>query len=125
MRFGLEVRPPLLDHRLVELAARIPDAVKMAGGVPKALLRDLLAEHLPRDLAYARKRAFSVPIKHFVRDRGLFRLERDLDVLGAFRLRKARVEQVLNAGRESHKIWIIAVLEQFVRHLERSNALAA
>ena len=125
MRFGLEVRPPLLDHRMVELAARLPDSLKNEGGVQKALLRRTLARHLPRETAYARKRAFSVPIRYFVRERGLFRLERDLDVLGAFRVRKDRMEQVLSAGRESQKIWIVAVLERFVRHLERSNELAA
>jgi asparagine synthase (glutamine-hydrolysing) len=122
MRFGLEVRPPLLDHRMVELAARLPDSTKIEAGTQKPLLRRLLLRHLPREAAYARKRAFSVPIEHFVRERGLFRLERDLDVLGAFRLRKDRVEQVLSPRRDSQKFWIIAMLEMFVRHLERPGA---
>jgi asparagine synthase (glutamine-hydrolysing) len=121
MRFGLEVRPPLLDHRMVEWAARLPDALKNEGGVQKAMLRRLLARRLPRETVYARKRAFSVPIEHFVRDRGLFRLEHDLDVLGAFRIDKKRMEQVLNPRRESQKFWIVAQLERFVRFLDRSR----
>jgi asparagine synthase (glutamine-hydrolysing) len=114
MRFGLEVRPPLLDHRMVELAARLPDTLKNEGGVQKAMLRRLLARRLPRETVYARKRAFSVPIEHFVRERGLFRLERDLDVLGAFRIEKKRMEQVLDPRRESQKFWIISQLERFL-----------
>jgi asparagine synthase (glutamine-hydrolysing) len=120
MRFGLEVRPPLLDHRMVELAARIPDSVKQDGGVQKALLRRLLLRHLPRETAYARKRAFSVPIQHFVRDRGLFRLERDLEVLGAFRVDKRKVDQVLDPRRESQKFWIVSQLERFLRFHDRT-----
>jgi asparagine synthase (glutamine-hydrolysing) len=115
MRFGLEVRPPLLDHRMVEFAARLPDALKRQGGVQKAMLRRLLAHYLPRETVQARKRAFSVPIEHFVRERGLFRLERDLDVLGAFRIDKRRMERVLDPRRESQKFWIVAQLERFVR----------
>ncbi len=125
MRFGLEVRPPLLDHRLVELAARIPERFKCDDGVQKRLLRALLARHLPPELANARKRGFSVPIEHFVRREGMFRLSRDVEVMGAFRLNKKKIDRVLSPAVESQQIWIIAALAEFVSHLERSRALAA
>ncbi|MFN8644366.1 MAG: asparagine synthase-related protein [Candidatus Binatia bacterium] len=47
MAHGLEVRVPLLDHRLVEHAARIPAGLKLRDGVSKAVLKQALGERLP------------------------------------------------------------------------------
>lgn len=115
MRFGLEVRPPLLDHRLVEFAGRLPDTLKIKAGVQKHLLRKTLAKHLPREIVYAKKRAFSVPIKRFMQE-GLLGLERDIDVFGAFRIRREDVKRVLTVSKDSQKLWILFVLDLFQRH---------
>ena len=114
MRYGLEVRPPLLDHRFVELSARIPDDVKARGGVRKHLLKRLLEATMPRELVHRRKRAFSVPIKHFVHERGLLRPERDVDVLGAFGMRPAKVSRALDTSRDHHAYWLLHALTSFV-----------
>ena len=42
MAVSLEVRAPLLDHELVELAASMPSAMKLANGETKAFLRSAL-----------------------------------------------------------------------------------
>jgi asparagine synthase (glutamine-hydrolysing) len=115
MHFGLEVRPPLLDHRMVEFAARLPDGLKQRGGDSKILLRQLLARRLPSELVYARKRAFSVPIRHFIQNEGMFRLQHDVDVFDAFRIRKDRLEQVLRPSKDSQKLWSLHVLATFLR----------
>ncbi len=114
MRSGLEVRPPLLDHRFVELAARIPDEVKARDGVRKRLLKRLLERELPREAVHRRKRGFSVPIKHFVHERGLMRPTRDLDVLGAFEIRKDAVERWLSTSKDHHSYWLLHALATFV-----------
>ena len=114
MRFGLEVRPPLLDHRIVTLAACIPDAVLAKNGVHKHLLKRLLERELPRETVYRRKRAFSVPLKQFIHERGLLRPERDLDVLGAFRIRREKVERALSTSRDHHAYWLLSQLAAFV-----------
>ena len=114
MRFGLEVRPPLLDHRLVELAGRIPDHLKCGGGVRKRLLKHLLERQLPHDLVHRRKRGFAIPTRNFVHDRGLLRPQRDLDVLGAFRIRKTAVEGVLSTSRDHNSYWLLHELDHFV-----------
>jgi asparagine synthase (glutamine-hydrolysing) len=62
MATSLECRVPLLDHELVELAARIPAQVKVAGGELKALLKDALADLLPREILYRPKRGFGAPM---------------------------------------------------------------
>lgn len=66
MRVGLEVRCPLLDHRVVELAYGLPDHLRLAGGVRKVLLKQLLRRYLP-DLNLERKQGFSVPESEWMR----------------------------------------------------------
>jgi asparagine synthase (glutamine-hydrolysing) len=62
MAHGLEVRCPLLDRRVVELAFRIPASRKQHGTQGKALLRALARRRLPGALWQLPKRGFTVPI---------------------------------------------------------------
>jgi len=62
MAHGLEVRCPLLDRRVVELAFRIPASRKQQGTQGKALLRALARRRLPGALWQLPKRGFTVPI---------------------------------------------------------------
>jgi asparagine synthase (glutamine-hydrolysing) len=62
MAASLECRVPLLDHELVELAAQIPSAVKVAGGELKSLMKKALADVLPREVLYRPKRGFGAPM---------------------------------------------------------------
>ena len=62
MAFGLEARVPLLDHRLIELAWRIPFRLKVKQGQGKWLLREILAGWVPETLWNRPKMGFSVPI---------------------------------------------------------------
>src|SRR5690606_33447952 len=50
MAVSLEARVPLLDHRVVQLAARLPSHLKIRHGGGKHLLREVLARHVPRRL---------------------------------------------------------------------------
>jgi asparagine synthase (glutamine-hydrolysing) len=62
MAHGLEVRCPLLDRHVVELAFRVPAWRKQVGGQGKALLRALARRRLPAGLWQLPKRGFTVPI---------------------------------------------------------------
>ena len=68
MAVGLEVRVPLLDHRVVELVWSLPPALKF-GGVDenKRLLRKLLYAKVPRPLVDRRKQGFGVPVAAWLR----------------------------------------------------------
>ena len=61
MAFGLEGRLPLLDYRLVELAAQIPSSYKVRGLTTKRLLRKALKGILPAGVLHKRKHGFAVP----------------------------------------------------------------
>jgi asparagine synthase (glutamine-hydrolysing) len=67
MAVSLEVRVPLLDHRVVELAARLPPSLKIRRGRGKWILRELLAPTLPRELLDRPKSGFSVPVGAWLR----------------------------------------------------------
>jgi asparagine synthase (glutamine-hydrolysing) len=67
MAHGLEARSPLLDHKLMEWAARIPPAQKMEGGVTKSILKSALEPFLPNDVLYRPKMGFGVPIDEWLK----------------------------------------------------------
>jgi asparagine synthase (glutamine-hydrolysing) len=66
MQHSIEVRCPLLDHRLIELAFRIPIHRKMPHLRAKHLLRQLARKRLPPELARLPKRGFSAPIAEWI-----------------------------------------------------------
>ncbi|MGY2313642.1 asparagine synthase (glutamine-hydrolyzing) [Pseudomonas sp. SDO5522_S412] len=67
MANSLETRVPLLDHRVVELAWRIPLDMKIRGGVGKWALKEVLYRHVPRELIERPKKGFSIPIAAWLR----------------------------------------------------------
>ena len=67
MASSLETRAPMLDHRLAEAMMGVDPAVRLAGGVTKALLRDYLGEKLGRALAARPKQGFGAPAARWLR----------------------------------------------------------
>ena len=68
MSVGLEGREPFLDHRVVELAARIPGDFKLRNGQTKALLKDIVHKYIPKDLMDRPKAPFIAPLKLWMKD---------------------------------------------------------
>ena len=67
MSASLEARNPFLDYRLVEWSMRLPQQLKMRGGVSKYLLKKVLERYLPADLIHRPKRGFGVPVARWLR----------------------------------------------------------
>ncbi len=69
MSMGLEARVPLLDHRFVAFAARVPLNLKYRNGETKYLMKKALSRHLPEELYSRPKRGFSSPMDRWLRGR--------------------------------------------------------
>ena len=67
MAVGLEVRSPLLDHRVVEFTLGLPLRFKVRNGERKWLLRRVLDRYVPRELTDRPKQGFAVPLERWLR----------------------------------------------------------
>jgi asparagine synthase (glutamine-hydrolysing) len=68
MAHGLEVRVPLIDHRLARRVLALPGSWKLNSGTPKPLLIKALDGQLPDQIVHRRKRGFTLPFEHWLRD---------------------------------------------------------
>lgn len=123
MAHGLEARSPLLDHVLMEWAARIPVARKMAGGQGKAILKAALEPYLPREVLYRPKMGFGSPIDHWLRG-ALKRHAYDLLLAPEARRRglfepdfvRTLLDEHASGARLHHpKLWALLMLESWFR----------
>jgi len=117
MRFSLELRVPLLDANLVEISRAIPHEFLLKGGVKKAILKDLLAKHVPKHLFDRPKRGFSVPIGVWFRNELKAELLDLQEGLPDF-INKVYVNQLihehLNLGRNhSYTLWNLMRIKKF------------
>jgi asparagine synthase (glutamine-hydrolysing) len=117
------VRSPLLDHRVVEFAARLPRRMKLRGLVQKHLLKRVMQGVLPEPILRRKKMGFGVPIDHWLR--GELR-EMAYDVLlapralsrGYFRadaLRRLLDEHASGRAFHHHRLWSLLMLELWQR----------
>jgi asparagine synthase (glutamine-hydrolysing) len=63
----MEVRPPFLDHRIVQFAAALPESYKVRGSELKFILRELMKGKLPRSILYRKKSGFDIPAHDWFR----------------------------------------------------------
>ncbi|MFQ5701350.1 MAG: asparagine synthase (glutamine-hydrolyzing), partial [Acidobacteriota bacterium] len=126
MRHSLEARAPLLDHKVVELAMRIPTSLKLGrDGRGKKILREAFGAFLPAPIRRGRKAGFGLPLDHWLR-RDLAGYCRDVlldgGTLARGILRRQGVEALLaehrsGAANREDAIWSLVMLEHWFRVL--------
>jgi asparagine synthase (glutamine-hydrolysing) len=129
MLHGLEVRCPLLDRRLVELAFRLPQSLKRADRMGKHLLREVAKRRLPAQLLRLPKHGFTAPIGVWIRGqyRQLFEADvfsRQSRVSSLIDMREARAlfERHLSGHADhSYALWAIWMLERWLRQQRESK----
>jgi asparagine synthase (glutamine-hydrolysing) len=133
MAVSLETRVPFLDHRVAELAARIPVAMKIEGGVGKQPLRKLLFREVPPELFDRPKTGFATPVGEWLKgplrpwaeeliNPGRLRAEGLFD---AARIRR-RWEEHLSGRRDSTPaLWFILMFQAWAEEQKAAPALAA
>lgn len=129
MAVSLEAREPLLDHRLVQFAARLPDRMRVRGGTGKYLLKRCMERYLPQDILYRPKQGFVTPIAEWLRGplAGEARAIAASPVIaqsGFFEPRAlARLAEAHIAGRSdnSRVLWQLLMLEKSLTRLGISS----
>ena len=118
MAHSMEVRPPFLDHRIVEFAAALPLELKVHGSKLKFILRELMKDKLPRSILYRKKSGFDIPAHDWFR--GLLKpllletvTETAVEQSGLFRWQG--IEAVINAHLErranfGYQLWGLLIL---------------
>ena len=131
MAVSLETRVPFLDHRVAELAARIPLAMKLRGGTGKHILRKLLYREAPKELFERPKSGFGIPVGEWIK--GPLRPWAE-DLLDPAAIRSQgwfnpdavalRWRQHLSGNRDSTPaLWAILMFQAWLR--EQNNVAAA
>jgi len=121
MACSIEARVPLLDREVVELAFRLPPALKYDGNHTKILLKRVAARYVPRECVYRAKEGFSIPIKNWLKDefRGLverYLAPERLRAEGLFEpavVERLWQEHLGNRANHSHLLWALLVFEQW------------
>jgi asparagine synthase (glutamine-hydrolysing) len=123
MAHSLEIRCPLLDHRIIELAFRIPTRSKMPNGQPKSLLRGLAEKRLPRRIVNMPKRGFTAPTASWLagpyanqfRDDVLTGSSRSRGIVDADRVTRLFEEHRRGEQDHSFALWAVWMLERWAR----------
>jgi asparagine synthase (glutamine-hydrolysing) len=123
MAHGLEARSPLLDHVLLEWAARIPTEIRMQGGTLKGLFKAAMAPYLPAPILKRRKMGFGIPIDQWFRS-DLKELAHDVLLSRSARERgllrpdyvQGLLDQHCTEERDHHtRLWALLMLELWFR----------
>lgn len=124
MAHSLEVRPPYLDHRMIEFAASLPDRFKVSGRCHKLILKRLMRSKLPKSVLCRSKTGLDIPTHDWLRgplrsyleetlssvavkENGLFRPE------AVERLKCDHMERRANLG---YHLWGLMILFLWMKH---------
>lgn len=123
MAHGLEVRQPLLDHRIVEFAASLPVNLKFRGKRGKLILQDAFGSMIPKAIFTRKKMGFGIPIANWFRDELKPMVHDTLlaeDAKISPYLRQDSIAQLVRAHESNeqnhgYRLWNLLILEKWLR----------
>jgi asparagine synthase (glutamine-hydrolysing) len=118
MAHSLEVRSPLLDYRIVELACRMPLSFKLKGLTTKRILRDVARQYVPEPILKRSKYGFQVPLgRWFKGDLRNWAEQKLMDSRNNFFDRSAVeqlwAEHLTGRADHAHKIWLLLFFNEW------------
>ncbi|HEY2866162.1 MAG TPA: asparagine synthase-related protein, partial [Pyrinomonadaceae bacterium] len=119
MANSLEARSPLLDHKVIEFAASLPENLKMQRFQTKSLLKKVAAKLVPPEVVYRRKMGFGVPVgkwfregmKDFVREILLAKESLNRGIVKPDVMRRYVLEHTNGERDHQFQIWTLLMLE--------------
>lgn len=122
MGVSLEARVPLLDHRVVAFAWRLPMSMKLRAGKTKWALRQILYKYVPPALVERPKQGFGVPIDHWLRGRLREWAEELLDenrlrregFLNPAPIRQAWQEHLSGQASRQYPLWTVLMFQSWL-----------
>jgi len=129
MQHALEVRVPLLDHRLVEFALNLSPNLRLNGKTTKYLLKEVLYDYVPKAYFNRPKWGFSIPLGQWMKN-DLKDYTKDMlspDIIKRHGILNVEAVQKLlkqfenkNYAYKYNRIWTLVILNQF---LEKHNSI--
>lgn len=124
MFVGLEARVPIIDHRIVEFASRLPTDLKYRDGEGKWILKQVLYKHVPKELVDRPKKGFGVPIGQWLRKELLDWADdllndqtiRDMKLLNYKLLDHKWSQHRQSIANWENHLWDILMLHGWLRH---------
>ncbi len=118
MRVGLELRVPLLNHKLIEYTIGLPEEIRTPGGRLKGLFKDAVKTRLPEAIRTRKKKGFSAPVKQWFTGKDLSQLVLDVraerpELAGAWLSGSLEKTAAGMTGSRAYKLWV------FLRWLRR------
>ncbi len=126
MAHALEVRVPILDHKLVEWMSGLPPELKLHGAEGKYVFKKAMEPYLPSDVLYRKKRGFSVPVAEWFRGPLRERMEQqvlgetmaDTGVFDMDYLSTLVGQHVSGARDHSPALWALLMFDNFMQRLQ-------
>ncbi len=127
MKYGLECRVPILDHRLVELALNISPKFKISNGVQKFILKDILYDYVPKEFFDRPKSGFSIPLERWLQTDLSYLISDYLnnDIIARYNIvNNDEVQKLIKKFNAGHgylynRIWALIVMHKFLVKNER------
>jgi asparagine synthase (glutamine-hydrolysing) len=122
---GLEAREPLLDHRLMEFAASLPENMRVRRGQGKYLMKHTMERYLPKEILYRPKMGFVTPIAQWLRG-PLSQAARDvatsahlaqLDWFDSGAISKVAEDHISGRSDNSRLLWQLIMLDKSVARI--------
>lgn len=132
MRYSLEARVPILDHTVVEFALNLDSGLKVKNGIAKHLLKEVLYDHVPKQIFDRPKWGFSIPLDkwlktdlHYLVDEFLNeKVVSEVDLLKWSEVRSILEKWKNGQNHLYNRVWLMILLHQWVTCIHQPGHMA-